>query len=204
MKRLCLFACMSVVVFLSEASAQEAFWHLPHDLNDRNTTIIFEVDSTWHLIEGKTSGMSGKVYLADPADYRSVRVELSLPVSRFDTDNSMRDSRLREVMAAAQFPYVMFALDEVENVCDPVELAEDQGCSGVIKGRLTIREITKKLEFPAEVRRRGGAYIVAANAVFRWGDFGVEDPSILVAKLKPEVTVRAEVKLESSGEQTQP
>jgi polyisoprenoid-binding protein YceI len=78
-------------------------WFLPLTLSDKNTTIAFTLDSTWHTVQGTTSGVSGLAELQDGEDPTSLHVQVQIPVETFDTDNSMRDSKLRKIMTADKF-----------------------------------------------------------------------------------------------------
>ncbi|MFN8392352.1 MAG: YceI family protein [Bdellovibrionota bacterium] len=173
----------------SSSAAFAADWGLPLELSDKNTKIRFEIDSTWHRVRGTTTGITGKIVLADPADPSTVRGEVHAPVARFDTDNSSRDKTMREVMAAETYPDVKFALSGIEIGCTPSSLAAGQACSATLRGDLTIRGQTKPWEIPATLSLLGNRYELRGTGRLRWSDFGVEDPSIFVARLSKDVTV---------------
>ena len=177
----------STLVFTTSVYADA--WNLPSALNDNNTTVTFEVDSTWHLVHGTTRGVSGKVWLESPKDFRSIRAELSLPVKSFDTDSESRDERLLEVMAAEQFPNVSFVANAAPNLCDPTTVTESSPCKADLLGTLTIRNVAKPVAIPVTVESKAGHYTIKGALSVQWADFGVEDPSILIAKLDPTVVV---------------
>ncbi|MCC6954222.1 MAG: YceI family protein, partial [Deltaproteobacteria bacterium] len=93
---------------LSSAVASTAFESGPVELNRSNSEVTFTVDSTWHEIHGTVGDVRGKVWLERPADLSSLKVDVQLPVGSFDTDNGRRDTRMREVLLAEQFPDVHF------------------------------------------------------------------------------------------------
>jgi len=98
----------ALVSLLGSTAFAGTRWNLPQQLSDTNTTVTFEVDSTWHLVEGKTAGIHGRVWLENQADTNSINIEVSLPVARFDTDRESRDEKLRTVMYAQRYPEVSF------------------------------------------------------------------------------------------------
>jgi hypothetical protein len=51
------------------------------------------------------------------------------------------------------------------------------------------------LQLPVEITRSGEGYKVKAETTFNWLDFGIEDPSFILAKVEPNVTVRIKVTL---------
>lgn len=164
-------------------------WDLPQPISDSNTKITFEVDSTWHLIKGETAGIAGRVWLANPRDELSIRARFDLPVARFDTDGEMRDERMREVMDSEHAPYVSLSLDSLRPSCDPASFSASQSCPVELAVKLTIRGTERPMTLHGTLQKHGSDVVLAGESRFSWLDFGVEDPSILVAKLDPEVAV---------------
>ena len=172
-------------------------WPLPLELSDANTTVGFTVDSTWHLVQGKTRNIQGRAWLENPQDAHSVRAELTLPVRLFDTDRASRDERLREVMAESEFPTVQVSIRGDESLCDPKTITEATPCRTTLQSTVTIRGVQKAFPLATLISAAPDGYRVQGELPLRWADFGVEDPSILIAKLKPIVTVSFEVHLRS-------
>lgn len=180
------FALLCVVTL---DTAHSETWNLPTELHDSNTTVTFVVDSTWHTVHGTTKNIGGQVYLRDPKDPLSVVVDLRVPVTLFDTDSDLRDDRLREVMASQAFPEVRFVSTRLSPECEPSIVTKDGSCRGVLSGKLTIRDVTKEVSLPLLIRDTANGYRMEGTLAIRWADFHVEDPSILIAKLDPVVTI---------------
>lgn len=170
-------------------------WYLPTELSTKNTEVRFELDSTWHTVYGRLKTLSGRVSLEDSKDPSSARFELSFPVSSFDTDNGSRDEEMREVMAAAKFPDVTFRSSGGRLTCTPQAVKASGSCEDKLSGVLTIRGMSKLVEIPVRIQTSGTGYEVSGRLPIRWGEFGVEDPSILVAKVAPIVSVIFRVEL---------
>ena len=179
---LCCFICIAIPALADSLN-------FPLDLNDNNTAIRFEVDSTWHLVKGKTSGVQGNIRLDDPSVLSSVRGEIRVPVASFDTDSSRRDKRMREVMAADNYTHVIFSIASAELSCTPESLQSSKPCNITLHGDLSIRGQSRPWNIPTTLTSSEGAYFLHGEAKLRWADFGVEDPSIIVAKLNAEVKV---------------
>lgn len=165
-------------------------WNLPVTLTDQNAEVRFEVDSTWHLVKGTTKGVSGDVALAKEGEPSSVEVHLKVPVKSFDTDNSMRDDRMREVMAATQYPEVVFHGSGLLNGCTPGRVLKEGTCSDMLHGSLTLLQTTQEVDLPVSISIDDNKrFVVKGSLPIRWASFGVEDPSIFIAKLNPVATV---------------
>ena len=194
-----------MVAFIQAANVQNAAalstWILPLDVTDDNTRVSFEVDSTWHLIKGKTSGLTGRVWLEDEKDPLSIRAEISFPVAKFDTGSSARDREMRTVMAANEFPSVHVNVLRAARDCPPDKVSADAPCESTMHGTLSIRGTTREVTLPYVIRRNAGGFEVSGLFPFAWAAFGVEDPSILIAKLDPTVTVKFAVQVPESATQ---
>jgi polyisoprenoid-binding protein YceI len=164
-------------------------WDLPTELNDRNTNVTFVVDSTWHTVRGITKNISGSVRLDDAKDSLAVAVDLRVPVRFFDTNSELRDDRLREVMAADAFPEVRFVSTRLSEECNPSLIDKKGSCQGSLSGILSIRDVTKTVSLPVSIQSTPHGYRVEGAFTTRWEDFHVEDPSIIVARLDPFVTI---------------
>ena len=187
-----LLPLIGLILLAEQAAAQQGYWNLPVELNDRTARVSFEVDSTWHLVSGTTRQITGRVWLDKPDDYSSVRADIALPVAGFDTENAMRDKRMREVMAAVEFPEVHFYLNRIDGLCRPQDLQLHSRCQAQANGDLTIHGVSRNISFPISVEAEAEGYKVSGRAGLKWPDFGVVDPSILVAKLSPSVSVSFE------------
>ncbi len=188
--RACALVLLSVLLFPVVSDAQ--VWELPLELNDRNTTVQFEVDSTWHLVHGETSGISGRCWLEEPGNPFSVRAEIHFPVARFDTASESRDERMREVMGAESFPEVRLMVHSFSSKCREADFL-GRNCPGELGASLTIRDVSQSLTLPIELVRSEQGFTLSGETHLTWSEFGVEDPSILIARLAPQVVVHYQV-----------
>lgn len=186
--------CFNSVLF-AQSDNQIKF---PIILNDQNTTVNFEVDSTWHMVHGKTSQIKGELFLEKPEQISSLKGQIVIPVVSFNTDNSSRDKKLLLVMAASQFPDVQLEVINTKNLCEPNQVAQGElgnSCLGEVEAQLQIRDVNQKINFPIKLEKNANGVFVSGHFILNWKDFNVEDPSILIAKVKAEAKVSFELKL---------
>ena len=197
-----LVACITVVLILSvtaisEAPAKQALprWQLPLELSKDNTSITFTVDSTWHLVEGEVSAVTGKVWQEDQGDNGTVHASVKLAVNDLDTGNINRDKKMRSVMHAAVHPQVIFEMDHVSGLCkfEDLERVTSKECSGAGHGFIEISGTRRPIVLDMTVVRKDENYHVKGHTLLKWSDFGVEDPSILVAYVNETVNIEVEV-----------
>ena len=185
----------SVSALAEEATSKLGSWNMPLTLADSNTVVKFEVGSTWHTIHGTTSGIKGALTLAEETDPTSIKGTVEIPVARFDTDNSRRDQRMLEVMAAERFATVSFKVEQIANLCNPSEINVGKSCKAKALGKLMIRGVERPSEWLLEIERVGEEFHIHGGTTIRWADFAIEDPSILVAKLYPDVKLQFDLKV---------
>lgn len=206
LRRIISVSILSICVFTANAFAAEtalpaqSTWKLPVEVSDRNTKVQFDVDTTWHVVTGKTSNLTGRVFLADPQDPMSVQAEIHFPVKQFDTGWGARNDSLYDHMAADKFTEVVYRVTKLQPTCRLEELQRTGECQTLLNGTLSIRDITREATIPAIIKKTNAGYEVSGDFTFRWDAFNVEDPSIIVAKVKPEVKVSYTIELPASGE----
>lgn len=178
----------------SRAELVKAPWGLPQKLSDNNTTINFELDSTWHRVNGIATGIKGEVWLNELSDPRSVRGEITLPVGQMKTGNFSRDQKMYRVMDKEEFPKITMNITGTEELCVPEVVVSDP-CSFHLKATLRIAHGTKELVIPAQLKRIESGYEVKGEFPILWSDFGIKDPSIFIAKIEKEVLVKFRLNL---------
>jgi polyisoprenoid-binding protein YceI len=187
---------LAMTVLFAPLGGVAESWSPPKTINSETLQVRFEVDSTWHLIHGEVPNISGKIWLNDASDPTSIRGDLKAAVLDFDTDNKSRDKEMRHVMDADQFPNVILLINGFEGEpCSPLKVQKAGECSGALKGEIKIRDVSKAVSVPFTVKPEGSFYKVAGEFSIQWEEFGVEDPSILVAKLDETVKIKYQVLL---------
>lgn len=182
----------ALLISASSAHATSvAYWQLPMNLSDENTKIKFEVDTTWHIVYGNVSGITGKVEMANAKDPTSIKGEIQIPVKNFSTGWDARDKSLLEHMKVEKYPEVQLKINGLKTLCTPAE----EECKTTLLSSLRICDVTKEVEIDAVIKKMNTSYEVSGNYPIKWAEYNVDDPSILVAKVDPTVTVSFSVQL---------
>lgn len=177
------------------ADGSTTLWNLPIEVSNANTEVHFEIDSTWHVVKGTVGQVNGSIWLESAGDPNSIRAELHFPVESFDTGNRSRDKEMRQVMAASSYPTVTLMVKNAIGLCDPASLRNADSCKGTLDGTVTIRDITKPIAISVLATRRNDQFEITGTASLRWNEFGVEDPSILIARLDTETRISFKIHL---------
>ena len=194
LQRILMKTCTAPVVFflsliLGARPVLADTWNLPSPLNDSNTAVSFVVDSTFHTVHGTTKNLEGGISLKDKHDPLSIVVDLKIQVKTFDTDWDSRDEKLQECMASETFPSVSFVSRRLSDSCKPVVIDIAGRCSGTLAGTLTMRDVSREVELPVEIGKEKDSYVIRGSLPVQWADYNIEDPSVLIAKLDPTVTI---------------
>ncbi len=129
------------------------------DINSGKSEIAFYGNSNFHSFQGKIKSVKGFVY-GDSRDFKSINyLQLEFDPLSFDTSNQARDENLRKTLSAKKHPIIRFRSTNV--------LVSHDGGLADITGKLTIRDITKRVVFtaylskntPKELRAKGSFWI---------------------------------------------
>jgi len=185
------------------ADSKEEFV-LPLSITNNTAQVSFKVDSTWHTVRGSIETINGKVWRENS---EGIRAEIDGEVKSFKTGLGMRDRELYKVMVADKYPSVHFSLSSItgehgtsteqgQEFCHLSELTETKPCLTTIDAFVTIREVRKQVKFSGHFKRVAPDRIkLGSKGKLNWAEFGVEDPSILIAKLDKEVQVSFSVEI---------
>lgn len=168
-------ACLSMAVGVARA---EVLRFGPADGD-----VGFEAHATLHSFEGHAGTFEGTL------DTDGLTGTLIVPVRTLSTGIGARDARMRgESLDAARFPDVRFVVDRIEG---DTAIVRGQAGSGTVTlvGALTVRDVSRPVRVMATVSREGAGLRLRGRHEVRWTDFGVPDPSVLVARLDPAVVV---------------
>lgn len=190
------YLLVASALFLMPGIAFSEAWNLPSRIDDHNCTVRFEVDTTWHTVKGTASGIEGLASLQDKRDAKSVQLEVTIPVQKLDTGSKSRDREMRKDMSSDEYPEIKVIVPPPAQFCDFVTVTPDHPCTFTASGFLTIKNVTKEVPLKCEISVDPTRdYRIRGTAEFDWPDFGIEDPSIFLAKVHPETRVTFQLNL---------
>jgi polyisoprenoid-binding protein YceI len=125
---------------------------------------------------------------------------MPLPCSRFDvdlrtlkSDEARRDNYLyKNTLQTEQYPLATFVLRGVEGMNGP--LVDGQATPVILKGDLTLRDVTKPVAWQADVTLTGDTLTGNAATSFTMQDFNIEKPSVPLV-LSLDDTLKLEIDL---------
>ena len=160
-------------------------------------------------VGAKFSGKSGSVQFFNEASLHKFDGEAPDFVATFDTETMTgtlvvqtktmttnlypRDVKMRSYcLEVDQYPTITFNLTGIDG--DTAAMAAGSGSGSVtIRGTLTIRDTTKPVSFPATYSASASELSMKGSYAFKWTDFNIPDPSIIVSRLYPDMSVQFDV-----------
>jgi polyisoprenoid-binding protein YceI len=102
-------------------------------------------------------------------------VDIVADLATLTTDDSRRDSKVRDALGTSQFPTARFRLTE------PIDLGADAATGGAVRveaiGELTVRDVTQPVVFPLEARLVDDVIVVVGSLRIEFADYGVKVPT---------------------------
>jgi polyisoprenoid-binding protein YceI len=121
---------------------------------------------------GRTPDVTGSLTL-DGTTVTSASFSVQLASLRSDDDR--RDGRVDEALSVGRYPAATFTLDT------PIELgslpAEGQEIKATAAGKLTIRGVTRDVQFPLTATLNGGVLTIKGALEIRFADYSVPKPT---------------------------
>lgn len=153
---------------------------------DAGSKVHFVIKNFGFKTGGDFKGLKGTIHF-DPANLSSATFNVSVDAASIDTDNSLRDSHLKkeEYFDVTKYPTLNFKSIRVAPSANAGKY--------FITGELTIKGVTKKVEFEFSATAKDGGYLFEGNEFeINRRDFNVGSGSFsLQDKLKVQLSVFA-------------
>jgi polyisoprenoid-binding protein YceI len=152
-----------------------------------DSSVAFAVPDNRGGFSGRTTQVTGRVVIEPPNDggNYSSRVDAVIDAASITTGNGSRDGSMRsDFLRTGQFPKITFH--------GTVSARPGLGVRpfpATIRGRLTIRDVTREVEFPATVVALAREYRADGTATIRMADFGIPYPRAFIFVARDPVTV---------------
>jgi polyisoprenoid-binding protein YceI len=150
---------------------------------DAGSKVHFVIKNFGINTGGDLTGLKGTIKY-DKNKPASSSANVTVNVSTIDTDNSRRDKHLvsDDYFDAEKFPIIRIVSTKIEPTTSAGNL--------LFTGTLTIKDVTKKIQFPFTVNPKDGGYLFEGNFTINRRDYGVGGNS---ATMSDEVEVKLSV-----------
>lgn len=154
----------------SLASAQR---YLP---GDNGSKVHFTIKNFGIKTGGELTGLKGEIFFFT-SDLTATRMTVTVDASTIDTDNSSRDSHLRneEYFDVEKFPTISIASTKIEHTNKT-----DDGYY-FFTGNLTMHGVTKEIKFPFKVEKTNDDYVFSGEFEINRLDFGIGSNSAVLS-----------------------
>jgi polyisoprenoid-binding protein YceI len=168
MKKLFTFF-ISFIAFTGQLTAQATFTAV-----DEGSSVHFVIKNFGIKTSGNFTGLKGTIKF-DPADFAASLFDVSVDANTINTDNSSRDGHLRkaEYFDVATYKTIIFKSTKV--------VKSTVAGRFYVYGNLTIKNVTKPVEFGFGATPKDGGYIFDGEFTINRRDFGVGESSISMA-----------------------
>ncbi|HEV8339403.1 MAG TPA: YceI family protein [bacterium] len=144
---------------------------------------------------GRTTTISGTVavreIVREQVEGYAAEVTARIDARTIRTGVGLRDGQMRsaQFLNTDEFPFITFR--GTATAAAP----EGRGVKGLLRGRLTIKEVTRMVEVPLEITVEDGDYLARGEVVVRMTDFGLPIPRFLIFVAEDPVRVNLQIRV---------
>ena len=141
---------------------------------DEGSKLHFVIKNLGINTGGDLAGMKGKIRF-DAKQPASSLFDVTVDVNTIDTDNDRRDGHLKndDFFDAEKHPTIHLISTEIKPGADLKHF--------IFKGNLTIKDVTKQIEFPFTAEGKDGGALFAGEFEINRIDFGIGKESATMA-----------------------
>ncbi|HTR30570.1 MAG TPA: YceI family protein [Puia sp.] len=151
---------------------------------DQGSEIKFTISNFGFDVDGTFKGLQGNITF-DPQNAAAAQFDVTIDAGTVNTDNSLRDSHLRNdsYFDVKNYPRIRLVSAKIAST----------GTAGTYQftGQLTIKNVTKEVSFPFTVSQAGGGLSFSGSFKIKRKDFGVGGTSTISNELTVSLNVLA-------------
>lgn len=134
---------------------------------------------------GKTTRVSGRVVVVQAGDTYGAQVTATIDAGGLTTQSGLRDAAMRSTyLRTDRFPVIAFA--GTASARPGLGLSP---FSAAVRGRLTLRDVTREEQFSATVTALSHEYLADATTSITMADYGIPYPRAFIFVARDPVTV---------------
>ena len=162
-------------------------------LDDEKSRVEFHVRDNRGGFTGIARDVDLRVVVREQGDAFTADVEVRIDARTMTTGIAVRDRQMRgEFLAADRFPTITFRGTVVPRT-RPGALA----FQAVLRGDLTIKDVTREVEIPLRVTALADSYLAEGQVTVRLSEFRIPIPRFLVFVAEDPVQISLKVRLAS-------
>lgn len=138
-----------------------------------------------HDWEATSNAVKGSIDLA--TDLASAKVNITIPVTSFDSHNSNRDSHMAETVESYIYPTVNFTSTKITRLITPGDTAntpEQQKGVWQVEGIINFHGVSKKVVVPVTVKTSEKQLAAEGEFESTLIDFDIKPPSLMMVATK--------------------
>jgi polyisoprenoid-binding protein YceI len=157
-----------------------------------DSSVTFFVPDNRGGFTGHTTRVTGRVSIEPPStgETYTAQVTAAIDARAITTDNPIRDGAMRSrYLRTGQYPTITFA--------GTITARPGLGIHpfpAEVRGRLTIRDVTRDVEFPATITALGHEYLADASTSVRMADYGIPYPRAFIFVARDPVTITLHIR----------
>ena len=150
------------------------------------SSVTFAVPDNRGGFSGHTTQVTGRVDVEPAGDAYTAAISAAVDARSLTTDNAIRDRAMQATfLQTATYPTITFAGTAAARPGLGVH-----AFPAAVRGRLTIRNVTRETEFRASVTAPAtDQYVADAGATVRMADYGIPYPRAFIFVARDPVTV---------------
>jgi polyisoprenoid-binding protein YceI len=190
-----LTGCLAILISLIMPSTARAVVLLPtgtFEIVPGDSSVTFTVPDNRGGFSGRTTQVTGRITIEPQGngDDYVAHVTSAIDAGSITTGNASRDASMRSTfLHTGQFPTINFTGMTTARpglAIHPFHV--------VVRGKLTIRDVTREIEFPATVTALAREYLADATATVRMADFQIPYPRAFIFVARDPVTVTLHIR----------
>jgi polyisoprenoid-binding protein YceI len=138
---------------------------------DNGSEVNFAINNFGLSTKGKLKGLNGSI-IWNAADLNASSINVSVETNTINTDNKLRDGHLRkeDYFNVAKFPLLQIKSTKIT--------ALETAGQYQLEAQLSIKGVTKKVNFPFTVTSQKPGYLFSGNFEINRRDYGIGGGSI--------------------------
>ncbi|MGH7753817.1 MAG: YceI family protein [Gemmatimonadales bacterium] len=156
-----------------------------------SNSVEFVVKDNRGGFTGRTTRITGTVAVRERVEGYAAEITARIDARTIQTGVGVRDGQMRsaQFLNTEEFPFITVRGTATAPAPEGARFA------GLLRGRLTIKEVTRPVEMPLEIAVEDGGYVARGEVMVRMTDFGLPIPRFLIFVAEDPVRVSLQIRL---------